>query len=127
MSASPTGPERRAIAQLQMGLFSLIVIVSGLVGTFAAVLLVFELSGHAFDIGGVGRDLSTFGLSALPVSLLSIAVAYAPLDESGLPARPRALRSCDSRGTPSDGRLSCALVSPSVTRQTTRTSSLLRP
>ena len=77
MAALPEGPERRVVAQFQMGLFSLIVVFSGLVGLFALVVIVFELTGHAFDIGSVRRDLSTFGMSALAVSLVSIAVAYA--------------------------------------------------
>ncbi len=37
----------------------------------------FEVVGRAFDVGGVGRDASTFGMSGLPISLLSLAIAYA--------------------------------------------------
>lgn len=91
LAASPEGPERRVVAQFQMGLLSLIAVGSGLIAAFSVVVLVFELTGQAFDIGGVGRDLSTFGLSALPISLLSIAVVYAGLWKSPEFQRSRAL------------------------------------
>ena len=68
--------ERLAMARLQSGLFSLVVVVSGLLATLAAVALVFEGSGRLFDVGNVDRDLSTFGMSVLPVALISIGFAF---------------------------------------------------
>ena len=87
------------MAQLQQGLFSLIVVLGGLLAAFSTVVLVFEVTGRLFDVGGVGRDLSTFGLSALPISLLAIQVAYAVLWMSpAVPARPR-VAARDTAGT----------------------------
>ena len=85
------GAERRTMAQLQQGLFSLIVVLGGLLAAFSTVVLVFEVTGRLFDVGGLGRDLSTFGLSALPISLLAIQVAYAVLWMSPEFQRGRAL------------------------------------
>ena len=68
--------ERLAMARLQSGLFSLVLIVSGLLATLSAVALVFEGSGRLFDVGNVDPDLSTFGMSVLPVALISISFAF---------------------------------------------------
>ncbi len=68
--------ERLSMARLQSALFSLIVVLSGLFATLSAVELVFEGSGRLFDVGNVDRVLSTFGMSVLPVALISIAVAF---------------------------------------------------
>ena len=68
--------ERLSMAHLQFGLFALIVVLSGLLATLPAVVLVFELSGRLFDVGSVDRDASTFAMSVLPVALLSLAVTY---------------------------------------------------
>ena len=68
--------ERLAMARLQSGLFSLVVVVSGLLATLSAVALVFEGSGRLFDVGNVDRDVSTFGMSVLPVTLISIGFAF---------------------------------------------------
>ena len=68
--------ERLAMARLQSGLFSLVLIVSGLLATLSAVALVFEGSGRLFDVGNVDRDVSTFGMSVLPVALISIGLAF---------------------------------------------------
>ena len=75
--AADVAAERLAMARLQSGLFSLIVVMSGLIATLAAVALVFEGSARLFDVGDVDSDFSTFAISVLPVALISLGVASA--------------------------------------------------
>ena len=67
---------RLDIGQLQRALVSVVVLLSSLLGLLAITVLVFEVTGRLFDVGGVGRDASTFGMSALIVSVLSLAAMY---------------------------------------------------
>jgi hypothetical protein len=101
--------ERLAMARLQSGLFSLVLLVSGLLATLSAVTLVFEGSGRLFDVGNVDRDLSTFGMSVLPVALISIGVAFivfwlAPEFQSG--------RGLLREAAEADARVAAALAAP---------------
>jgi hypothetical protein len=68
--------DRLEIARLQRALVSVVVVLSALLALLATTMLVFEVVGRLFDVGGIGRDASTFGLSALVVGLLSVAAMY---------------------------------------------------
>ena len=68
---------RHSLARLQVGLFSVLVVLGGLIATLTTVMLVFALSGRLFDVGDLDRDATTFGMSALPVALLSLALTFA--------------------------------------------------
>lgn len=64
------------IARLQRANVWLVAVLSSLLALLAATMLVFEVVGRLFDVGGIGREASTFGLSALIVSLLSLFAMY---------------------------------------------------
>lgn len=69
--------ERGRFARIERANVNLVRVFSALTSLLAATMLVFEVTGRLFDVGGIGRDASTFGLSALIAGLLSLAAMYA--------------------------------------------------
>jgi hypothetical protein len=73
-----TAAGRAVWTSLASALVSVVIVLSGLIATLAAVGLVFEGVARLFDVGGdVDAEFSTFALSVLLPALGSIAIAYA--------------------------------------------------
>lgn len=98
--AASTTTERLFMARQQLALFALVVVLSGLIAALALVLLAFELSGWMFDVGGVGKNASSFAFSALPIAVFSLAIVYAELWMDDEFQRGRALLQAEAAGSP---------------------------
>lgn len=113
--ARAEGADRLSLARLQSGLFSLLVVLGGLLAFAVFASAVFGVTALAFDVDGqIGREGWATILSLLVVSLLSLALATALFWlDAGFQQGREELRTAESTAN-EERQLSASVVAASV-------------